>query len=316
MTYKVAAYDAAYLALAEVEKCDLWTGDRAFYQAVKGESPRVKWIGDYKAHRTMFKYQSMTDSVKELSNRDSPPPDMTQDEFDAMVQEMQKEKALLRLSDRQILALNLDELDDWELVIAAERLESMGRHDLWLEALKRVCRSSEHNVMIWYGDVYSDVVEELRYQRDYEQAIFYQQLAIEEDQKYCDGMNSAVNKRDLGDLYIEAGDYEKGLEIFTEMVQQDPWDVWTYNSLAITFCMLGFSELATLAAQKGIAVAKATGDPEHLLEQLHELIDDAKQRSFDARRKQIAPETYEKWKQLISYPLPHPRPKPRKQHRD
>lgn len=48
--YNVAAYDAAYLALAEVEKCDLWTGDRAFYQAVRSESPRVKWIGDYKAH--------------------------------------------------------------------------------------------------------------------------------------------------------------------------------------------------------------------------------------------------------------------------
>ena len=42
-----AAYDAAYLALAEAEKCDLWTGDKAFYQAVKGELPWVKWIGDY-----------------------------------------------------------------------------------------------------------------------------------------------------------------------------------------------------------------------------------------------------------------------------
>jgi hypothetical protein len=79
---------------------------------------------------------------------------------------------------------------------------------------------------------------------------------------------------------------------------------------------LGFSELATLAAQKGIAVAKATGDPEHLLEQLHELIDDAKQRSIDGRRKQIASEIYQKWKELISYPLPHPPPKPEKQQQD
>lgn len=53
MRYNVAAYDAAYLALAEVEKCDLWTGDRDFYQAVKGEAPRVKWIGDYKAHKEL-----------------------------------------------------------------------------------------------------------------------------------------------------------------------------------------------------------------------------------------------------------------------
>lgn len=47
LKYNLAAYDAAYLALAEGEKCDLWTGDRAFYQAMKGESLQVKWIGDY-----------------------------------------------------------------------------------------------------------------------------------------------------------------------------------------------------------------------------------------------------------------------------
>ncbi len=47
LRYNLAAYDAAYFVLAEAEKCDLWTGDRAFYQALKGESSWVKWIGDY-----------------------------------------------------------------------------------------------------------------------------------------------------------------------------------------------------------------------------------------------------------------------------
>jgi len=47
LRYNLAAYDAAYLALAEELKCNLWTGDRSFYQAIKGESHQVKWIGDY-----------------------------------------------------------------------------------------------------------------------------------------------------------------------------------------------------------------------------------------------------------------------------
>jgi predicted nucleic acid-binding protein len=47
LQYNLAAYDAAYLVLAEDEDCDLWTGDRAFYQAVKGKTPHVRWIGDY-----------------------------------------------------------------------------------------------------------------------------------------------------------------------------------------------------------------------------------------------------------------------------
>ena len=47
LAYNLSAYDAAYLALAEREGCELWTGDRPFYPAVKGELPQVKWIGDY-----------------------------------------------------------------------------------------------------------------------------------------------------------------------------------------------------------------------------------------------------------------------------
>ena len=47
LEHNLAAYNAAYLALAESEGCELWTGDRPFYQAVKARLPQVKWIGDY-----------------------------------------------------------------------------------------------------------------------------------------------------------------------------------------------------------------------------------------------------------------------------
>lgn len=47
--HNLTAYDAAYLALAESEGCELWTGDKLFYHAIKGELPQVKWIGDYVA---------------------------------------------------------------------------------------------------------------------------------------------------------------------------------------------------------------------------------------------------------------------------
>ncbi len=47
LQYNLSAYDAAYLALAEAEGCELWTGDRPFHQAVRDELPWVKWIGDY-----------------------------------------------------------------------------------------------------------------------------------------------------------------------------------------------------------------------------------------------------------------------------
>ena len=45
--YSIAAYDAAYLALSEAIDCPVWTGDRRFYQAVRNQTTRVRWIGHY-----------------------------------------------------------------------------------------------------------------------------------------------------------------------------------------------------------------------------------------------------------------------------
>lgn len=42
-----AAYDGHYLALAEFLGCDLWTGDRRLYNAVKSRLSWVKWVGEY-----------------------------------------------------------------------------------------------------------------------------------------------------------------------------------------------------------------------------------------------------------------------------
>ena len=40
-------YDMQYLAVAELEDCDLWTLDRKLVNAVRGNQ-RVKWVGEYR----------------------------------------------------------------------------------------------------------------------------------------------------------------------------------------------------------------------------------------------------------------------------
>lgn len=45
--YGLSPYDCAYMALAEKEKSDLYTGDKRLFNAVKNQLSWVKWIGDY-----------------------------------------------------------------------------------------------------------------------------------------------------------------------------------------------------------------------------------------------------------------------------
>lgn len=43
-----AAYDAHYLALAEMAGCPFWTSDERLFNAVRSELPWVNWLGNYR----------------------------------------------------------------------------------------------------------------------------------------------------------------------------------------------------------------------------------------------------------------------------
>lgn len=41
-----AAYDTQYLALAELNGCEYWTGDQRFFRAARPAASRVRWVGE------------------------------------------------------------------------------------------------------------------------------------------------------------------------------------------------------------------------------------------------------------------------------
>lgn len=51
-TYTLGAtYDTQFLALAEHEDCEYWTADRRFWDTVRQDHPRVRWLGAYQPPR-------------------------------------------------------------------------------------------------------------------------------------------------------------------------------------------------------------------------------------------------------------------------
>jgi predicted nucleic acid-binding protein len=45
-------YDAAYLALAQLNNCEFWTADERLYNSVATRLAWVKWIGHYQANHS------------------------------------------------------------------------------------------------------------------------------------------------------------------------------------------------------------------------------------------------------------------------
>ena len=43
------AYDSQYLALAEFNRCELWTADERLVNAAQRKFPWVRWLGDYQS---------------------------------------------------------------------------------------------------------------------------------------------------------------------------------------------------------------------------------------------------------------------------
>jgi predicted nucleic acid-binding protein len=41
-----AAYDMPYLVLAELNRCECWTGDQRFFRSARAAAPWVHWVGE------------------------------------------------------------------------------------------------------------------------------------------------------------------------------------------------------------------------------------------------------------------------------
>jgi predicted nucleic acid-binding protein len=50
-SYNQASQDCLYVALAEQEAVEFWTGDQRLFNALHQQFPFVRWIGDYRKQR-------------------------------------------------------------------------------------------------------------------------------------------------------------------------------------------------------------------------------------------------------------------------
>jgi hypothetical protein len=154
--------------------------------------------------------------------------------------------------------------------------------------LEEICKSPTASPLLWYEGIFFDVGQELRSRGERESPKFLKQ-ALAHNLHYDGGSNAKSYLRDLAETCLWVDDLDAGLRILTGMLHDDPADVWTYNLMAITFDQFGLTEVGAEAAQRGLELVDATGDPEKLHDQLLDSLDDMRKSKQRGREAKVAP---------------------------
>jgi len=195
-----------------------------------------------------------------------------------------------------------ESLSDWSRAILAglffevadmarARDDKERQRDYWALAwamLEEALESPTASPMLWYEDIYLDVAQEYRVRGD-RCAVELMKQGLAHDLRYHEGMNADGLLRDLAETYLWVDELDRGLAILAGLLRNDPSDIWTYNVMAIIFDRFGLADLGLEAAQRGLELLEAIGDPEELHEQLTDALNDMQQSERRGREAEVDP---------------------------
>lgn len=193
-------------------------------------------------------------------------------------------------------------LSDWSLATMAELFFGVANvargmrdggqaGDFWALSwamLEQLLQSPVLSPMLWYEDIFLDVGQELRI-RGEKDALWFHERALAYDLHHNEGSNADSLLVDLAETYLWLDDLDTGLTILTTLLRNDPADIWTYNSMALTFDHFGLTELGTEATERGLELLEATGDPEKLRNQLVNALANMDSSERHGREADVAP---------------------------
>jgi len=149
-----------------------------------------------------------------------------------------------------------------------------------MASLNEIAKSPTASPLLWYEDIYLELAFAMRGDPKRE-SVGWIKSALAYDLRYHEGKSVPGLLCDLAEMYIAVGDVDRGLTILAALLQYTPDDIWIYNLMAISFDHYGLTEIGAQAAQRGLELLEAEGDPHKLRGQLD---DGMKQMQTSQRR--------------------------------
>ena len=88
--------------------------------------------------------------------------------------------------------------------------------------------------------------------------------------QFNEGNNAESFLSVIAETHLWLGEFNAALSLYTALIRNEPDNIWHYNSIALTFCKGGLSELGILATQRAQRLIETVGDPERLADQFRD----------------------------------------------
>lgn len=164
---------------------------------------------------------------------------------------------------------------------------------LAMASLQECVESPTASPLLWYEDIFLELAYGARGNKfepgDIHEAMSWLKRGLAYNLRYNEGGDAMNTLRDLAEMHIAAGELDTGLSMLTALLQNDPADIWTYNTMAISFDNYGLTDLGTAATQRGLALIDAKGDEEKLRDQLEGCLEQMRTAETHGREADVTP---------------------------
>lgn len=171
------------------------------------------------------------------------------------------------LTRHQILSLRPGTWSDTDLIEAVKYFESEKKDRDRAMAVTELILCSPQMADLDYSMLFLNIIRYYRWKEDYSSAFRWAYTLITFDEQHENGLNRDNHVRDLAEIYLEAGDLNTGLALFTRLALASPGDIWNYNTLGYILPRVGLPRLAMEILDHALALISKS-DPEHLKKQL------------------------------------------------
>lgn len=208
------------------------------------------------------------------------------------------------LSDDDIYQELPGKWSDTDLLYVLEMFSEMNDTERETAVLELILSSPENSPLVDYDELFFSLIHDSYLNNDdFDKATYWTIAALAHESKLNDPINIRNLQRTLIEICLRQGEVDTSLQIATRLLQTDPGDLWTHNTLALFSAKVAQPALITAALERALALAKKN-DPDDLKPQLQKFYEQLKTKEETAVSSQpdISPDTLTQFHEALMLP--------------